>query len=78
MEKNTSKNIPHVKREGREPQVKIPFVSQALFGMSLVTTAPLIAAVTKLEFRVPVGVSAVVTGTQRSKDFGWFMCTIHK
>lgn len=78
MEKNTSKNIPHVKREGRELRVKLPFVSQALFGMSLVTTAPVIAAVTKLEFRVPVGVSAAVTSTQHSKVFGWFVCITHK
>lgn len=31
--------------------MKIPFVSQAPSGMSLVTTTPLIAAVTKSEFR---------------------------
>lgn len=78
MEKNTSKNIPHVQRGGRELQVRLPFVSQALSGMSLVTTAPLIAAVTKLEFPVPVGVSAAVTGTQHGKVFGWFVRITHK
>lgn len=60
--KKISKNIPHVKRKGRGPQVKILFVPWALFGMSLVTTTLLIAAVTKSEFWVLADMCTVVTG----------------